>query len=199
MGDSSTARQLQEKAMDRTLYEIPKNCDFLKISNIRQRNECTPKLLDNSFFPFVGILINGPEKVIWQKNASLDDYPPSPFGETFGPLRLMVAGLIKIKYSTMGLNGSFGSEVLLVAVNQESAEVYSGKMAIPEPLPAPEPDFPQPQSAMIEEDREAPVASVFNLDLVSDLNLPILDATYTVYATFGEYKSNVLKIETKVE
>lgn len=188
--------------MDEKVYEIPKNCNFMKISNTFDENECTPKLFDSAFFPYLGVLINGPEEVVWPSGVSLNDYPPSPFGETVGPLRLMVAGLIKARcfrtgweYELYGL----APDVILVAVDQASGEVYYGKMAIPDVLAPPEPDYPQPEFPVSESDRNAPTTSAFNFDLVYDLGLPIADATYTVYATFQDYKSNVLTIKTKVE
>jgi hypothetical protein len=109
----------------------------------------------------------------------------------------MIAGLVKLQYSAMGLNGEFGPEVLVIAVNQETAEVYYGKMDRIEYLPVPE-EFDS-ELSLTDEDRSAAVSSVFNLDLVYSLNIPIEQATYTVYATLGEYKSNTLTVKTRVE
>ena len=38
-----------------------------------------------------------------------------------------------------------------------------------------------------------------NADLVNICGVPIANAIYTVYATLGEYKSNVLTIKTVVK
>ncbi|MES2824574.1 MAG: hypothetical protein V4732_13300 [Pseudomonadota bacterium] len=45
----------------------------------------------------------------------------------------------------------------------------------------------------------SPVANYFNMDLIENLGVPIADATYAVYATLGDFKSNVLTIKTKVK
>lgn len=184
--------------MGKPLYEIPTSCDFSKvIGNVVETNECTPRLFDSSFFPFTGILINGPAEVVWPADASVEDHPPGPLGDTAGPLRLMIAGLVKLPYSAMGLNGGFGPEVLVIAVNQETAEVFYGKMDRIELLPVPE--NVDSELSLTDEDRSAAVSSVFNLDLVHSLGIPIEQATYTVYATLGDFKSNTLTVMTRVE
>jgi hypothetical protein len=120
-------------------------------------------------------------------------------GTTDGPLRLMIAGLVRVKFSHLGLKGDAGDEVLVVAVDQKTTQSYSGKM--------PKPDFEAPPfsvdesagPALTEADENALLTSHFNLDLVHDLDLPLADATYTVYATLGDFKSNSLTVKTKVK
>lgn len=186
--------------MTEKLYEIPENCDFMSISNLdADENQCTPKLLDPFFSEFSGILINGPKEIVWPSNASLNDYPPGPFGDTHGPLRLMIAGIASLKYSTLGLNGDFGDSVLLVAVDQFTAKAYTGKMPTPDFMPEPKPEFPVENVGISEDMPDSLVSSWFNLDLVHDLGLPIAEATYSVYATLGDYKSNVLTIKAIVK
>jgi hypothetical protein len=193
-----TSLDNKETAMSEQLYTIPENCDFMSVMNGSQENECSPKLLDEFFSPYSGIIINLPKTIVWPKEASLDDYPPGPYGTTDGPLRLMLAGLIRVKYLTLNLKGDTGKEVLVVAVNQKTAKTYSGKMPSPDFLPPPF-DAQTTEPEMTEADRNALLTSHFNLDLVHDLGLPITDATYTVYATLGEYKSNTLTIKTSVK
>lgn len=182
------------------LYEIPENCDFMAISNDHTgENECAPKLLDRHFSEFSGILINGPKEVVWDRDISPEDAPEGPWGGTSGPIRLMIAGLARLKYSTLDLDGDFSGEVLVVAVDQKTAQIYSGKMPQAEFLPEPGIEMDETESVMTETDRTMLVNSTFNLDLVHDLDLPIANAVYSVYATLGQYKSNVLTIRTKVE
>lgn len=186
--------------MTEKLYEIPENCDFMAISNADTGdNQCTPKLLDPFFSEFTGLLINGPKEVVWPSEASPEEYPPGPFGETNGPLRLMVAGIVNVKYSTLDLNGDFGDSVLLVAVDQLTSKSYTGKMQTPDFIPEPEHKLPVEEVVIQEETLNALVSSWFNLDLVHDLGLPIAEATYSVYATLADYKSNVLTIKTTVK
>lgn len=186
--------------MSDQLYTIPTSCDFSLIISDNSENECSPKLKDPFFSPYVGILINGPKKVVWPKNASLSDYPPNLIGQTSGPLRLMIAGLVRAKYSTLGLRGQFSYDVVVTAVNQDTAETYSGKMPRGDFEYFPSDDIPPgtPRREDYIEYSESLYSSQFNLDLVHDLGLPFKAATYSVYATLGEYKSNVITINTQL-
>ncbi len=191
---------LGEKLMTDELYEIPKECDFSKVSNgSNQDNQCSPKLKDEFFGEFEGILINAPKQVVWSKTVSFEDYPPGPWGRTEGPLRLMVAGLVRFRYKFLGLNGRTSKDILLVAVNQKTATAYSGRMPRPELLPVPERIKNRPKVALTEDELNTLITDHFNFDLVHDLGVPIADATYKVYATLGEFKSEVVTIKTKVE
>lgn len=71
-----------EGLMPDELYQMPENCDFSKIFNgDTHSNECTPKL-DNKFLSkFSGLLINGPEQVVWPKDVDPNDYPTGPWGD----------------------------------------------------------------------------------------------------------------------
>ncbi|TYK64492.1 hypothetical protein [Colwellia echini] len=186
--------------MSESLYEIPINCDFSTITNANNsENDCSPKLTDSFFSTYSGILINAPKEVLWPKGVSFADNPVGPWGETEGPLRLMVAGLIRLPYKSMGLKGNFSDTILVIAVNQATGESYSGRMPQPDLLP--EPDFinnlsERPRS---EKDGDVLISDNFNFDLVHDLGIPIMDASYHVYATLGEYKSNTVTIKTSME
>ncbi len=182
------------------LYQIPKDCDFSKVLNgDTHSNECTP-ILDNKFFSkFSGILINGPEQVVWPKDGNPEDYPVGPWGTSEGPFRLMLAGLVRTEYKTLGLKGEASEEVLLVAVNQKTAKSYSGKMPKPDVDTAPDFDMGMEEIPLSEEEQNKLITSYFNFDLVQDLGLPIANASYNVYATLGEMKSNSIIIHTKVE
>ncbi len=182
------------------LYEIPENCNFDNVNSGSSReNECSPKLKSRFFSKFEGILINAPKQVVWSKTVSFEDYPPGPWGTTEGPLRLMVAGLIRVPYKTLGLNGDTSDDILLVAVNQKTADAYSGRMPQPESLPTPDWVDSLPVRTRSEADKNALITNRFNFDLVYDLGVPIAAATYKVYATLGEFKSEVVTIKTKVE
>lgn len=65
----------------------------------------------------------------------------------------------------------------------------------PGPRPSDFDDYPEvPESA-----HESASESYFNVDLVNNLNIPITEAIYTVYATLREYKSNVLTVKTFIK
>lgn len=197
-------RATEDYSVDNKLYELPKDCDFMAAANNSTSSfECSPKLHDSYFDPFLGILINGPAIIEWPSDVSPDDYIPGPFGDTYEPFRLMISGIVQLKFNTLGLKGSFYKHVFLVAVDRETAQTYTGKIQLPDFLPEPADNsvddlFPE-RPVMSEEDMNKPVPSHFNIDLVHNLRVPIKNASYTVYATLGPFKSNVLTIETRVK
>jgi hypothetical protein len=183
-------------SMTNKLYTLPESCDFSQVhNNSTGSHVCSPKLLDSTKNPFIGILINASKEITWTKDTATEEY-------SSGQSRLMVSGVVKLKYSYMGLNGNFSIKNLLVAVNQKTAQLYDGKMVLPDFLPQPTAKFKDdlfPDENLSDINLYSPVANYFNIDLIENLGIPISDATYTVYATLGEYKSNVLIIKTKVK
>lgn len=180
--------------MTNNLYELPENCDFFNVgNNSSQEFDCSPQLKDRHFSKFQGLLINGPNQITWPKNIDPHEALLTPKGNSDSPTRLMISGLLKVPYNTLGLAGDLNHHVVLVAINQKSAETYSGRM-----LRfgfTRRPDMP----SYIETQANLDSKQYFNIDLVQNLKLPIADATYTVYATLGEYTSNILTINTSVE
>lgn len=180
--------------MDENLYELPKICDFTKVrNNSTFEYDCSPQLKDKFFSEFRGLLINGPELIVWPENTNLGDMIVTPKGDTQGPLKLMISGLFYVPYDILGSDRDLGYAVLLVAVDQKNSQTYSGKMHRfgfrgPRPPVQKNNDNPKPD-----------VEGNFNIDLVQNLSLPIANATYTVYATLSKYKSNVLTVQTLVE
>jgi len=182
------------ETMNDNLYVLPKNCDYSKISNnSSMSHDCSPKLTDEFFSEYQGILINGPEKIFWSKDVDPGKMVVDPTGNVDGPIKLIVAGFLKLPYVTLGLDGELSNNVILVAVNQKTAHTYSGKMIkfgfSARPVV---PGYGESQKGL-------DVQQYFSIDLVQNLEIPIINATYTVYATLGEYKSNVLTINTVVK
>jgi hypothetical protein len=177
--------------MNGTLYTLPTECDFRAVgNNAEEEFDCSPQLLDRYFSPFQGLLINGPKDVTWPKDFDEDNININPMGDTSGPFKLMIAGLVKLPYNTMDLRGNFGKHIVLIAINQKTAQPYSGKMSVIGITD----DGPDIDTAGYGDSKQ-----YFNIDLVQNLEIPITNATYTVYATLGDYKSNVLTVQTIVK
>lgn len=111
----------------------------------------------------------------------------------------MVAGLVRVQYKMLGLKGEAAEHVLLVAVNKKTAKSYSGRMPQPDVETAPGFDMGVEEVPATEAEENALLNSYFNFDLVHDLGLPIAEASYNVYATLGDLKSNAIVIKTKVK
>lgn len=180
--------------MTEQMYELPQGCDFKALgNNSGLRSDCSPKLKGGFLSKYQGIVINGPEQMQWPKNASLEDMRVMPNGDAKGPLKLMIAGVLQLPNNTLGKVGDLANHVVVVAVNQKTAKTYSGKM-IAFGFKGDGPDisgFPE----LIGQ----PSLEYFSIDLVQNLQIPIENATYTVYATLGNYKSNTLTITARVK
>lgn len=183
-----------ESTMDNAQFYIPENCDFSVVgNNSTSSNDCSPVIVEAYPDEYTGILINAPTAVVWPKNFDSSDNVVAPNGNVQGPVKLMLAGVVNLEYSFMGLSGNFSNEVIVVAVDQKTAQSYSGKMQ-PFGFPTPIPDVP----GYAESQKGLPATRYFNIDLFHNLELPLANAVYTVYAILGDKKSNVLTIETKL-
>ncbi|MCP4486772.1 MAG: hypothetical protein GY820_05550 [Gammaproteobacteria bacterium] len=182
-------------------YELPQNCDFMQVSaNSSSEVNCSPKLNDPFLSSYEGLLINAAKETIWPREVAVEDFTIFPDGSNNSPLRLNIAGLANLPKSTLGLDGDVAYEIVVVAVNQVTAESYNGKMIrMGEPGPQPLGVLPGFDESSAEPGVNMISTSYFNVDLVGNLNIPIAEATYTVYATLGDYKSNVLTINTRVK
>ena len=81
--------------------------------------------------------------------------------------------------------------------NHKTNSVYQGKH--PWSGFKPQRCYELPGHPLPSNDPSKATYGVVNPDLVNICGLPVENATYTVYATFGEYKSNVLTIKTVVK
>jgi hypothetical protein len=117
------------------------------------------------------------------------------------PLRLNVAGLSNIPDSRLNLHEDVAYEIRIIAVNKMTGQSYSGKMLrMGDPGPEPTGILSGFEQEGIQGNGSDETRTVyFNVDLVSNLNIPLSEAIYTVYATLGEYKSNVLSVKTFIK
>ncbi len=185
--------------MHSRLYEIPEQCDFSTVwNNTANANECSPKLTPEFFNPFQGILINTPITVELDGNLDLKDFIVTPAGHREGPLRIMLAGSLQVPVGTLNKDCGLNEKVLIVAINQKTAETFSGYMSLfgfkVDPI-----EIPLPEGETEEDIAKGDVRELFNVDLIENLKLPIMTADYTVYAVLGEYKSNVREVKVRVK
>jgi hypothetical protein len=177
--------------MTTSLYTLPQHCDFSLLgNNSGYSQECSPKLNPpESLNQFKGIAINLPNEVVWPKNVDPDSMEVMPNGDSLGPFKLMVAGLVQLPYSTMNLNGEFRDEILVTAVDQATGQPYSGKRFQIGFTSKPDmSNYGNNQNNTLTPD-------YFTIDLVQNLKIPIKSAQYQVYATLGEFKSNVITVD----
>lgn len=106
---------------------------------------------------------------------------------------MVIAILYKIRENPLETKEDANNEILFVVVNQTTGFVYSGKL--PRFGISQRPDLKHP----IANDPSRYAKGYVNPDLVHVCGVPIANATYTVYATLGEYKSNVLTVKTVVK
>ena len=184
---------------DKKLYELPENCDFMDVANNEvMKFDCTPRLIDRFTSTFRGLIINAPREVVWPKET-VENAVYYPSGHNTSPYRLMVAGLSKLPDSTLNYHKDIVYQIVVVAVNNKTAKSYSGKMTgFGTPSPSLQPIGGGGSNKPVEEP-DYVRQSYFNIDLVQNLGIPIDDASYSVYATIENYKSNVLQIKTTIK
>lgn len=158
-------------------------CNFSEIeSGSETSNPCSP-VVDAAFR---GIKIDGPKEVF---------FGPGTEDLLFGGFtKMIVAGVCKLEYQTLGLRGEWNQAIVLVATDTRTRKVFSGRM-MPFGSPA-EPLDPLEGGDLKPEDYAGlVVGSYFNPNLARDLNLPEKEAEYDVFATLGPYKSNVVHVK----
>ncbi len=192
---SLTLYASEKMNQDTSLYELPVNCDFSKVGNNHtMETGCSPVLKDPFFSEFIGLVINTPKIFLWPKNDSIENYQSFPNGGNESPLKFSISGLAKIPDSVLNYDGDISYEIVVTAVNQKTAEVYSAKM-IKNGMSGTKP------GSTLSNTNDLPHDFIrkhyFNIDLVSNAGLPISEAIYTVYAMIGKYKSNVITVTTK--
>ncbi len=162
------------------------NKDFSKVeADSNDIYDCSPRFEKTDE---MGIIINAPEAIY------LNEQNRGPFSSGFADI--IVCGACKFKYDTLGLNGDFIREILFVAVDTKTNENYSGKVTpVFAGLPGGSP-FDGNQK-MNDEYKDHVITQYFNPNLARILALPEREAEYIIYATLGEYKSNVIKITIK--
>ncbi|SMF57680.1 hypothetical protein SAMN02745866_03711 [Alteromonadaceae bacterium Bs31] len=189
------ANSIGENTMSSNDYELPQNCDFNEAeNNSTSEFACTPKLLDPLFSDFRGIIINAPALSEWPANEDPKQMLVTPNGNSSGPFKAMISGYFILDVATGENAMDLAERVILVAVNQQTAESYSGKMENIGFRESPMAGLPISAENTVET-----VSSSFNIDLYQNLNIPIAAATYSVYATVDEYKSNTMVVEIALQ
>ena len=172
-------------------YILPKDCDFTAIQANDQ--DCRPKFVRGSS-GFVGIVINGPDEIIWPKGAKRVVLPAPDAGMrvSTGPVRLVIPTVFELPENTLNLDGDFSHSILYVVVNQATGKVFEGRWLRGSRLPP-------MRSEGIPNDPKKIRGGGLNPDIALICNLPIESAVYTAYATLANYKSNVLTIKVTVK
>ncbi|MDH5445572.1 MAG: hypothetical protein OEY52_08430 [Gammaproteobacteria bacterium] len=162
----------------KTQYVIPDDCDFSTVGEVFVDNDCTPIISD-----FLGFVINLPKEHYYGDNEKL------LFG---GFTFLPVCGAYRIPNGVLQ-GGEIEDDILLVAVDTKTHEVYSGRYRMPgveEDMP---PEFSEPS---VEAKPGTFVGGgYFNYNLAAVVGLPKKPAEYIVYVTAGKYKSNVRTVK----
>ena len=144
-------------------------------------NECSPRF--DLFVPKVkGIKINAPDEV----EAIFD-----PVTKTVAPsTRLPVCISMQFPLKDMVRVDLPLNMISIVMVNKISGKAFSTNLTNPHPV------RPSPKNILPPEQLEGAVRRYYyNVNISQYLKLPAHPATYILYATFQEFKSNVLTIQ----
>jgi hypothetical protein len=144
--------------------------------------ECSPEI-DKGFF---GLKLAGPATV------RVDDFSAGGDAEPFA--RVLICGVFRVKGTEVSEFGRPQENIVLYAVDEANGKILSGTMstgAHPVEVSA----LPTASDSADTVDRSAgSIRGYFNPNLVEYLDLPPRKAEYTVYASYGPYKSNAVRI-----
>lgn len=165
-------------------WHVDPECDFGQFAaGLMDETTCSPVIDDPDF---QGLVLNAPEQVVFVPGE-----PPIPGSMAFADVR--VCGTACFDHGFMGLRGDVIDEILLVAVDSNTQETYSGKM---EPVENPE-EKPDDLGGGPVETTGLLVETYFNPNLAEVLELPERPAEYIVHAVLGESKSNTVRIRVE--
>jgi hypothetical protein len=149
--------------------------------NSREKTNCSPT---GPALPWKGLVIVAPEVVTFESDQVVTDKSVS----------LPVCGYYRVDLEKL----LEGKALALVAVDTATKEEYRGDMLDnDEGIMAPEPEESEPLTASNVEGMST--ASYFNPDLFHYIDLPKQDAVYEVYAEYGGYTSNVVRVKVVFE
>jgi hypothetical protein len=142
-------------------------------------NAATPEI-DDFDVDFRGLKLNAPSRVELTRGAAFAHF--------------VVCGVGVFDWNYMDLDGDFLESIVIVAVDSETHQSRSGRMRITENRAAGIP-VREKLGLSAEDFANRSVEKYFNPDVGALLELPAAPATYDVYATLGEYKSNVVEVQ----
>ena len=145
-------------------------------------SECSPQI----DFMAEGIALRAPEEVYFRQGTA-------PKGRPFAPV--VVCGAYRFRYDTLGLNGNFVDEIVLVVVDASTNEIHSGK--IPRRATMARKPAPEKFDLTAQELAERLIGGNFNPNLAEAFPLPAREAEYIVYATLGPHTSNRVRIKVR--
>lgn len=178
-------------------YIIPEQCDFSTAGEPFLDNECSPVINHT----FKGFLINMPKVHYYEPGQKT-----SSGAFTFLPVRgayRIANGDFPFLSPQKTLGHHISDDILLVAIDTKTREVYSGRDVEPG-VAAPMPDDMRRKAIKeMEESRKRPPAPPgtifsggwFTYNLADVVRLPEKPAEYIVYVAAGPYKSNVRTVK----
>lgn len=163
---------------------VDSNCDFEKVpEHAAMKDPCSPEIEEYDF-EWRGVKINMPEEV----SIAGTGEPVLLAHEARMPVYILIQftldRLVKYELEREGVS--------LVFVNRDSGQSFVNNLGEPNPsLPRKKPEFSE------EEMRSRVLRYYYNINALEFITLPDVRATYDVYATFEEFKSNVMTVKVK--
>jgi len=159
-------------------------CDFESIpEHAAMKDPCSPEI-EESDFEWRGIKINMPDKVsiTGGEYGVLSGYEMRV--PVFILLQVTLDRIAKYEFEREGIN--------LIFVDQKTGKSFTDNLLESNPsLPMEKPEFSQ------EEMKSRVSRYYYNINALEFLELPSGETTYDVYASFEEFKSNVMTVTLK--
>jgi hypothetical protein len=141
-------------------------------------NGCTPRIGGD----FIGIRINAPEVIDYTQGER------DPITGAFG--RAILCGIYRFESALLLQTEGFKKTATLVAVDTKTHQPYTAKM-VHDHLEIPNPDPPRFSPEVLEGVYET---GYFNINMLDFLGLPEQPATYDIFVTLQQHKSNVATV-----
>lgn len=159
----------------KSMKTIPSSFENISLGN-KSESSCSPKI---ESWGFRGILLNSPEKVLISSEFVIPLCGSHQLSELF---------INKFK--------RYDHEIVIVVTDTKSYKSYSGKLS--------KPGFKTEEyTKAIGSDEELErntAGGWFNIDVYDYVrSLPEKEGKYLIYATIGDFKSNVVEVEVEVE
>lgn len=160
------------------------NCDFEKVpEHAAMQDPCSPEI-DEFDFDWRGLKINMPEKVSLPGDAEPVLRAEQMRMPVFIVLQLTLDRLAKYEFEREGVN--------LIFVDQQTGKSYTGNLMESNPT------LPMEKHKFSQQEMEASVMRYFyNINALEFIELPNSKTSYDVYASFEEFKSNVMTVTTR--
>jgi hypothetical protein len=156
---------------------------FASVERDGNPNACTPTVPDD----FVGIRIDAPQEVRYAPGGR------DPIDGTF--TAIVICGVYCVEAAKVAHHPDPKRAMVVTAIGAATRQAFSSALAPNVSMPPPKDETPPDPKGY----EGVAWQGYFNFNLLEYLDLPERPATYTVFVTLDEYRSNVVTVKVSRE